>query len=174
MLRATGRVVGFTDADLPFELSAPARGISEDSRRAQHEVVFGARDLGQPSTLRPPKALAHFGNLRVSTNCQAADLARSDRHPMWAEVVHQPTPPRKSSRVSRSRGFACDARGGPISPSDWASVTAAFRCASSGSISRRFRCGATTLPMLRDIVALWWRNRNGLPGWPQWENHPGM
>ncbi len=44
MLRATGRVVAFTDADLPFELSALRQGY-EWIRRNQCEVVFGARDV---------------------------------------------------------------------------------------------------------------------------------
>lgn len=44
MLRATGRVVAFTDADLPFELSALRQGY-EWIQRNQCEVVFGARDV---------------------------------------------------------------------------------------------------------------------------------
>ena len=44
MLYATGRVVAFTDADLPFKLSALQQGY-EWIRRSQCDVVFGARDI---------------------------------------------------------------------------------------------------------------------------------
>lgn len=46
MLRATGRVIAFTDADLPYELSSLIEGcdlIQSD----QCDVVFGARDLAE-------------------------------------------------------------------------------------------------------------------------------
>jgi dolichyl-phosphate beta-glucosyltransferase len=44
MLRATGRVVAFTDADLPFELTAMRQGY-EWIHGGECEVVFGARDV---------------------------------------------------------------------------------------------------------------------------------
>lgn len=44
MLRATGRVVAFTDADLPFKLDALQQGY-EWVRSGKCEVVFGARDI---------------------------------------------------------------------------------------------------------------------------------
>ena len=44
MLQATGRVVAFTDADLPFELSALREGYEWIHQRTC-EVVFGARDI---------------------------------------------------------------------------------------------------------------------------------
>ena len=44
MLRATGRVLAFTDADLPFKLNALQQGC-EWIRRGQCEAVFGARDI---------------------------------------------------------------------------------------------------------------------------------
>ena len=48
MLRATGRVVAFTDADLPFELSALKEGFRQ-IRDGECAVVFGAgsRRLGR-------------------------------------------------------------------------------------------------------------------------------
>jgi dolichyl-phosphate beta-glucosyltransferase len=48
MLRATGAVVAFTDADLPYELSSLREGY-ERIRGGECEVVFGARDLEQSS-----------------------------------------------------------------------------------------------------------------------------
>jgi dolichyl-phosphate beta-glucosyltransferase len=44
MLRATGRVVAFTDADLPFELAA-LREAYQWIHKGTCEVVFGARDI---------------------------------------------------------------------------------------------------------------------------------
>lgn len=46
MLRATGRVIAFTDADLPYELSSLIEGC--DLIQSQTcDVVFGARDLAE-------------------------------------------------------------------------------------------------------------------------------
>lgn len=44
MLRATGRVVAFTDADLPFDLAALRQGYDLIGRGGS-QVIFGARDL---------------------------------------------------------------------------------------------------------------------------------
>lgn len=62
MLQATGRVVAFTDADLPYDLDAlrTAEGLLA---RQECQVVFGARDLRE-STVRVPRrvlrTLAHL------------------------------------------------------------------------------------------------------------------
>ena len=52
MLRATGRVVAFTDADLPYELSALRDGY-EPVRSGAADVVFGARDVAGARHLAP-------------------------------------------------------------------------------------------------------------------------
>ena len=46
MLAATGAVVAFTDADLPYDLQSLVQGY-ELIRRGRCEIVFGARDLGK-------------------------------------------------------------------------------------------------------------------------------
>lgn len=46
MLSATGRVVAFTDADLPYDLAA-LRTAYDWVRAGQCQVVFGARDLAE-------------------------------------------------------------------------------------------------------------------------------
>ena len=56
MLRATGEVLAFTDADLPFELQS-LRQAYDLVRSAKCEVVFGARDLAQ-STHRAKRKLS--------------------------------------------------------------------------------------------------------------------
>jgi dolichyl-phosphate beta-glucosyltransferase len=56
MLAATGRVLAFTDADLPFDLAALRAGyetISED----QYEAVFGARNLAGSANVAPRRLL---------------------------------------------------------------------------------------------------------------------
>jgi dolichyl-phosphate beta-glucosyltransferase len=52
MLQATGRALAFTDADLPFDLSALRQGY-EMLRRGKCQVVFGARDLPASKHLAP-------------------------------------------------------------------------------------------------------------------------
>ncbi len=55
MLRATGRVVAFTDADLPYDLDGLR--VAYDAICRDHcEVVFGARDL-QESAVRAPRRI---------------------------------------------------------------------------------------------------------------------
>jgi len=46
MLAATGAVVAFTDADLPYDLQSLIQGY-EYIRDGRCEIVFGARDLGE-------------------------------------------------------------------------------------------------------------------------------
>jgi len=52
MLLATGRVVAFTDADLPFDLAALKQGYALIAS-GQCEVVFGARDMPDSKHLAP-------------------------------------------------------------------------------------------------------------------------
>ena len=56
MLRATGRVVAFTDADLPFDLAALKKGY-ELLDAGLCQVVLGARDLAE-STSKVKRHLA--------------------------------------------------------------------------------------------------------------------
>lgn len=62
MLRATGRVVAFTDADLPYDLDG-LRMAYDAITDGPCEVVFGARDLKESSVRAPRKflrTLAHW------------------------------------------------------------------------------------------------------------------
>jgi dolichyl-phosphate beta-glucosyltransferase len=56
MLRATGRVLCFTDADLPFSLTALRQGY-EWIRSRQCDVVFGARDMEGAENHAPRRLL---------------------------------------------------------------------------------------------------------------------
>jgi dolichyl-phosphate beta-glucosyltransferase len=55
VLRATGQVVAFTDADLPYDLDG-IRSAYNAIATGQCEVVFGARDL-EDSAVRAPRRL---------------------------------------------------------------------------------------------------------------------
>jgi len=52
MLQATGQVLAFTDADLPYHLSALRMGY-ESIRAGECQVVFGSRDLRESTSLVP-------------------------------------------------------------------------------------------------------------------------
>jgi dolichyl-phosphate beta-glucosyltransferase len=56
MLRATGRVVAFTDADLPYDLDG-VRAAYDAIDRAECDVGFGARDLRESAVLAPRRFL---------------------------------------------------------------------------------------------------------------------
>jgi dolichyl-phosphate beta-glucosyltransferase len=55
MLHATGRVIAFTDADLPYDLAGVQTAYGS-IRGGECEVVFGARDLRE-SAVRAPRRL---------------------------------------------------------------------------------------------------------------------
>ncbi len=62
VLRATGRIVAFTDADLPYDLDG-LRVAYDLIAAKQCEVVFGARDLKESTNLAPRRflrTLAHW------------------------------------------------------------------------------------------------------------------
>jgi dolichyl-phosphate beta-glucosyltransferase len=54
LLAATGQIVGFTDADLPYDLNNLIDAYTRLSRE-ECEVVFGARDLNGAAQLAPRK-----------------------------------------------------------------------------------------------------------------------
>ena len=56
MLRATGRVIAFTDADLPYELSSLMEGCRLIQSQAC-DVVFGARDLAESACVAKRRVL---------------------------------------------------------------------------------------------------------------------
>ena len=77
MLPATGRVVAFTDADLPFELSALREGY-QWIHQGQCEVVFGARDI---------EGSAHIAKRRLSRIIATAGFRKIVKHLISREVT---------------------------------------------------------------------------------------
>ena len=101
MLRATGRVLAFTDADLPFKLTALRQGY-QWIRRGACEVVFGARDIEGAENLARRRLLRTHGHLRLPRNRPPHGLPRSDRHAVRAEAVQPRAPHWKFSPAPRS------------------------------------------------------------------------
>ena len=162
MLRATGRVMAFTDADLPFELES-LREAYHLVRARQCQVVFGARDLAE-STHRARRKLSRtlatwlfrelvkrlISSEVTDTQCGLKAFSRRAAQEIFSRLTLD--------------GFAFDAE-------------VVFLAERLGLVCQRIpvnlvrEYGSTlslrrhTLPMLRDIVALWWRNchLHGLP-----------
>jgi dolichyl-phosphate beta-glucosyltransferase len=162
MLRATGRVMAFTDADLPFELNSLLEAYHL-VRARQCQVVFGARDLAQST---------HRARRKFSRTLATWLFREVVKRLISSEVTDTQCGLKAFSRraaqdiFSRQTldGFAFDAE-------------VVFLAERLGLVCQRIpvnlvrEYGSTlslrrhTLPMLRDIVALWWRNRHshGLP-----------
>ena len=157
MLQATGRVIAFTDADLPFELEAVQEAYSKVAS-GSCEVAFGARDLAESASNARRKISRTVATMvfrevvkrlvsREVTDTQCGLKAFSFRA---AKELF--------SRVTLE-GFSFDA--------EVVSLTQRLQlnyCRVPVKLVREY--GSTlslrrdTLPMLWDIVGLWWRNRN--------------
>ena len=160
MLRATGRVVAFTDADLPFALSA----LDDGFRRildGECEVVFGARDLdgsagmvsrrlGRRLATRAFREVVKRLISREVTDTQCGLKLFSRRAAM--EIFARTT----------IDGFAFDTEVVLLTerlglPFRRIPVTLVNDYGSALSLWR------DTLPMLVDVAKLWWRSRGAKP-----------
>jgi dolichyl-phosphate beta-glucosyltransferase len=158
MLRATGRVLAFTDADLPFELTALRRGY-EAIRYGQCQVVFGARDMDGAANLAPrrlARRMATFVFRQIvsrmvsrevtDTQCGLKLFDRSAALEIFARTTID--------------GFAFDAEVVMLThrlglPFRRVPVTLINEFASTLSLRRN------ALPMLMDVTRLWLRDRTG-------------
>mgnify|MGYP001022535242 CR=1 FL=1 len=156
MQNASGRVVGFIDADLPFELAALRDGYLQ-IRSGQCQVVFGARDLGESARLvrrRPSRILATSvfrGLTRRLISREVTDTQcglKLFRHDVARQIYSRTT----------LDGFASDAE-----VVLWTERLKLRYRRMPVSLVREY--GSTlslwrdTMPMLLDIVRLWWRHR---------------
>ncbi len=157
MLRATGQVLAFTDADLPFELES-LRQAYDLVRRAQCEVVFGARDLAQ-STHRAKRKLSRT----LATWLFREVVKRLVSHEVTDTQCGLKAFSLRAGREIFSRltldGFSFDAEVVFLTQRlgltfQRIPVNLVREYGSTLSLRRH------TIPMLRDIVALWWRNRH--------------
>lgn len=157
MLQATGRVVGFTDADLPYEL-ASLRQAYQRVQAGECEVVFGARDMDRSASHAPrrlARSLATWTFRAVvkrlvsrqvtDTQCGLKFFARRAAREIFSRVTVE--------------GFAFDAEVVFLTerlklPFRRIPVNLVREYASTLSLSR------DTLPMLWDIVRLCFRGRS--------------
>jgi dolichyl-phosphate beta-glucosyltransferase len=166
MLRATGRVVAFTDADLPFELSSLRDGYLQIRGHAC-EVVLGARDLDKANPQVRRKLLRtvatwafrqvarRFISSEVTdTQCGLKLFSRRAAHEIFSRLTIE--------------GFAFDAEVVLLAERlkleyRRLAVHLVREYDSTLSVYR------DAVPMFRDIAALWWRSRGwqGVPP-PHW------
>ncbi len=157
MLRATGRVVAFTDADLPFELES-LRQAYQFVGTQRCEVVFGARDLAQSSNRAKRKlsrTIATFVFREVVKRLVSHEVTDTQCG-LKAFSLHAAE--EVFSRVTLE-GFSFDAEVVFLTQRLGLNfrripVNLVREYASSLNLWR------DTLPMFRDIVGLWWRNRH--------------
>jgi dolichyl-phosphate beta-glucosyltransferase len=158
MIRATGRIVAFTDADLPFDLGALRRGY-EMLDRGACRVVFGARDLAESSSqvkrhlMRTLATHIFRGIVKILISSPVADTqcglklferraaleifsrTRIDGFAFDAEVV----------QLTHRLGFAFERI--PVTLINDYDTTISLR--------------RNALPMLADVFGLWWRTHLG-------------
>jgi dolichyl-phosphate beta-glucosyltransferase len=158
MLHATGRVLAFTDADLPFKLSALQQGY-EWIQQGQCDVVFGARDVQGSENLARRRLLR-----RVATFAFREIVSRM--------VSREVTDTQCGLKLFRRRaaldifarttinGFAFDAEVVMLThrldlPFRRVPVTLVNEFSSTLSLRRN------ALPMLMDVIRVWLRERTG-------------
>ncbi len=158
MLRATGRVLAFTDADLPFELSAMQQGY-QWIRGGQTDVVFGARDV-DGAEHRARRRLAR----RLATCAFRAIVSRMVSREVTDTQCGMKLFRRQAALEIFSRttidGFAFDAEVVMLThrlglPFRRVPVTLINEFASTLSLRRN------ALPMLLDVMRVWLRERTG-------------
>ena len=157
MLRATGKVLAFTDADLPFELESLHQAF-DLVRNARCEVVFGARDLAQ-STHRAKRRLSRT----VATWLFREVVKRLVSHEVTDTQCGLKAFSLRAAREIFSRltldGFSFDAEVVFLTQRlglefQRIPVNLVREYGSTLSLWRH------TIPMLCDIAGLWWRNRH--------------
>jgi dolichyl-phosphate beta-glucosyltransferase len=158
MLRATGRVLAFTDADLPFELTALQQGY-DMIRGGECDVVFGARDMKQSKSLahrRMARRLATFA-FREVVKCMVSREVTDTQCGM--KVFSRRAALEIFSRTTID-GFAFDAEVVLLThrlglPFQRVPVTLIHEFTSTLSLHRN------VFPMLFDVFRLWLRDRLG-------------
>jgi dolichyl-phosphate beta-glucosyltransferase len=158
MLRATGRVLAFTDADLPFQLSALRQGY-EWIRGGRCDVVFGARDIAGAANCarrRLARRMATFAFRAVVSRMVSREVTDTQcglklfRRQAALDIFGRAT----------LDGFAFDAEVVMLThrlglPFRRVPVTLINEFASTLSLRRN------ALPMLMDVMRVWLRERAG-------------
>lgn len=158
MLRATGRVVAFTDADLPYDLDALRHGYDQIDDQSV-EVVFGARDLRESTTTvsrRLARRLAH----EVFRQCMRVLVSREVGDTQCGLKIFSHRAAHEIFSRCVINGFAFDAEVVYLTHAlglsfSRISVTLVNEYATTISLTRH------ALPMLGDVLALRWRALTG-------------
>ncbi|HTI51003.1 MAG TPA: glycosyltransferase [Planctomycetaceae bacterium] len=164
MLQATGQVVAFTDADLPYDLDG-VRTAYQSIRAGECSIVFGARDLRDSAVLAPRRLARTFAThvfralMRVLVSRQITDTQ------CGLKVFSRRAALEVFTRT-RIDGFAFDAEVVYLThqlrlPYARMPVTLINEYASTISLSRH------ALPMLLDVVRVRrrsWHGEYGLDG----------
>ncbi len=158
MLRATGRVLCFTDADLPFQLTALRQGY-EWICRGGCDVVFGARDVEGAENLAPrrlARRLATFAFREIVRRMVSHEVTDTQ---CGLKLFSRPAALEIFGRATID-GFAFDAEVVLLThrlglPFRRVPVTLINEFASTLSLRRN------ALPMLLDVIRLRLRERTG-------------
>lgn len=158
MLRATGRVVAFTDADLPYDLDGMRVAYEQISNRVC-DVVFGARDLRESAVLAPRKFLRTLATWVFRSIVQQLVSRQITDTQCGLKVFSRRAALEIFSRTSID-GFAFDAEVVFLThrlslPFQRIPVTLINEYASTISLTRH------ALPMLLDVFGLRWRALRG-------------
>jgi dolichyl-phosphate beta-glucosyltransferase len=160
MLRATGRILAFTDADLPFHLSALKAGY-ELLERGRCSVVFGARDLAESAHLARRRITR-----RLATYVFRTVVSRLVSHQVTDTQCGLKLFTRQAALEIFSRvtidGFAFDAEVVSLTHR----LGYAFRripVTLINDYSSTLSLRRNALPMLADVVRLWFRVHFGHP-----------
>jgi dolichyl-phosphate beta-glucosyltransferase len=154
MLNATGRVLAFTDADLPFDLAALRRGYNI-LKKGNSEVVFGARDLAESRYLAPRRWTRQLATHVFRAVVKTLISRQITDTQCGLKLFTRQAALDIFSRVNIA-GFAFDAEVVFLThrlglPFRRIPVTLVNDYASTLSL----RCNA--LPMLADVLRIWWR-----------------
>lgn len=156
MLQATGRVVAFTDADLPYELSALREGY-RPIREGEAEVVFGARDVAGARRLAR-RRISRVATTWVFRSIVNRLISREVTDTQCGLKLFSLPAAREIFSRATLDGFSFDAEVVLLTeqlglPFRRIPVDLARDDASSLSVPR------DALPMLLDVIKIWWRNR---------------
>jgi dolichyl-phosphate beta-glucosyltransferase len=163
MLRATGAVVAFTDADLPFDLAAMRAGF--DVLRARRcQVVYGARDT-KGAAVRARRRLARTIASATFRHIVAQLISREVTDTQCGLKLFRREAAIEVFSRATIDGFAFDTEVVFLSrrmglPYVRLPVTLVNEYGSTISLARH------ALPMLYDVLRVRWRNWRGEYDWP--------
>jgi dolichyl-phosphate beta-glucosyltransferase len=154
MLQAAGRIVAFTDADLPFDLAALRAGY-EWINAGTCDVVFGARDIPGASRVVTRKITRHIATHAFRALMQVL-ISREITDTQCGLKVFRRLAARDIFSRTTIDGFAFDAEVVLLAhrlglPFRRVPVTLVNDYGSALSLRRH------TLPMIADVLKLWWR-----------------